>query len=148
MNKDIIYLKVAKELSIFSKCVSQQVACIAVKDDRILATGYNGTPSGYINCNEKFGQPFNRHDHHEWSLQHEIHAELNLILFCAKFGIGLNGATLYSTLQPCNDCSKNIIQSGIKRIVFSNKYDLLKDDQYTTNFLIENGVSTEYLPWD
>ncbi len=142
INKNEIYMNIAFEISKCSKCVSKQVGCIAVKNDRILASGYNGTPSGYKNCNEYFDYlNFNRQEHHLWSNKYEVHSELNLINFCAKYGIELDGSGLYVTLRPCFQCSKNIIQSGIKRIYYKDEYDLeLSEKVEIDDFLKDNKI--------
>ena len=88
-NKDIVFIKIAKTIAELSKCVSHQVGCIIVKDDRIISMGYNGTPAKYTNCNEKFSTYTSREEHHKWSKTHEIHAELNAILYAAKNGISI-----------------------------------------------------------
>ncbi len=139
-----VYLNIAKELATLSHCVSHKVGAIAVLDGRILATGINGTPRGSINCDAVFDPELvhtseeERNAHYEWSKKHEIHAEMNLILFCAKHGIKLDGATLYSTLQPCGECTKNLTQSGIKTIVYSEMYDKNADDNEILREILEN----------
>lgn len=128
MNKqlkwDRTFLRIARELGDNSHCVSRQVGAIAVLDGRTLSSGVNGTPSGECNCDEIFPKiGFDPVAHRNWSDIHEIHAEMNLISFAAKHGTSLVGSTMYSTLQPCNQCIKNLIQVGIKRIVYSEPYD-------------------------
>ena len=83
-----------------------------MKDGNIISFGYNGTPSGMDNCCEKDNA----------TLAHVIHAECNAILKAAKTGNSVDGSTLYLTLSPCLDCSKLILQSGIKRVVYLNEY--------------------------
>lgn len=132
--RDIIYLKMANEMSKMSNCISYNVGCMIVKDGRPICTGYNGTVSGFINCDEKFKdikarfgpEPFTaeeRQRHHEWSNNFEVHGEMNAIIFAAKFGISINDSVLYSTVQPCHNCLKHLIAAGIKRIVYSKPYD-------------------------
>jgi dCMP deaminase len=121
---DRVFLNIAKEISQFSNCVSYQVGSIIVKDNRIISMGYNGTAMGFTNCNEVFPKEnFDRDEHHKFSMNYELHSELNSILWAAKNGIAIGGCTLYCTLQPCSECIKNICQSGIKRIVYSELYD-------------------------
>jgi len=150
MNKQIkldnIFMNVAIEFSDLSHCVCMQVGAVAVKDNRIIATGINGTPSGMKNCDQQFMIYFpdkDREVHHTWSSAHEIHAEMNIIIFCAKNGIELGGTTLYTTVQPCQYCMKNLLQTGIKRIVYKYPYDksvasnLIEDYLNTTNIIME-----------
>lgn len=141
---DILYLKMAKEVALLSKCVSHKVGCVIVKDGRPIANGYNGTPSGYQNCDEIFGWSliFDREEHIKFSDQYEIHAELNAILFCAKNGLSIKDATIYCSLEPCYQCMKNIIQAGIKRVVYRSKYDRLPLDY---EFIKECGVTIEQI---
>lgn len=121
MISDENFLNIATEISKASKCVSKQVGAIIVKEGRILSTGYNGTPYGYKNCNEHWNFEDNQ-AHHEWSHTYEIHAEMNAIIWAARRGISIDGATVYVTLEPCNECTKNLIGAGIKEIVFEKDY--------------------------
>lgn len=123
--KDILYMEIANVFSKMSKCVSKQVGCVIVKDGRVISSGYNGTPKGCKNCNEIFDKDnFDRTEHHKFSEEFELHGELNALLFAARDNVSVEGATLYCTLQPCLQCIKNITQSGIKRVVFRDMYDL------------------------
>ena len=134
--EDIAFMQIARTLSTLSKCVSKKVGCIIVKDRRMICAGYNGTPSGHVNCDCVFNaNDFDRVRHHEFSERFEIHAEMNAILFAAKEGISIKGTTLYTTLQPCTQCVKNLIQSGISKIVYSDLYDLSGWDSETYAFL-------------
>ncbi len=121
MLNDRSFINIAKEIALASKCVSKQVGAVIVKDGRILSTGYNGTPAGYKNCTDHWNGEYTK-DHHEWSLIHEIHAEMNAIIWAARKGISIEGGTIYVTLEPCSECSKNLIASGIVRIVWEHKY--------------------------
>ena len=105
MLNDQNFINIAKEISSASKCVSRRVGAVIVKDGRILSTGYNGTPAGFINCCDYWD---NKHtsQHHQWSKTYEIHAEMNAIIWAARKGISIEGATIYVTLEPCSDCSK------------------------------------------
>jgi len=141
MLTDKNFINIAHELASASKCVSKQVGAVIVKDGRILSTGYNGTPAGYTNCCEYWNGEYTS-EHHEWSKTYEIHAEMNAIIWAAREGISIKGATIYVTLEPCSDCSKNIIASGIKRIVYDKSYEHT-NSEVVTNFIKENGVVIE-----
>jgi len=143
MLNDQNFINIAKEIASASKCVSKQVGAVIVKDGRILSTGYNGTPPGYTNCTDHWDGEYTK-DHHEWSKTYEIHAEMNAIIWAAREGISINGATIYVTLEPCSDCSKNIIASGIKRIVYDKSYEHTNSD-LVTKFITDNNVSIEKL---
>jgi dCMP deaminase len=113
MNKlDKVFINIAKETSTLSHCVRSKVGAVLVKDGNIISFGYNGTPSGMDNSCEEDNVTF----------PHVIHAECNAILKAAKTGNSVDGSTLYLTLSPCLDCSKLILQSAIKRVVYLNQY--------------------------
>lgn len=149
-------MKIAHIIAQESKCVSHQVGAIIVKDDRIISHGYNGSPAGQINCCELYSPQVRpdmwinghltmvgRAEHHTFSSNNEIHAELNAILFAVKHGISIEGTTLYCTLTPCKDCAKSITQSGIKRIVYDKAYDKNTDDW--SDILTSAGINVEQL---
>lgn len=143
---DRVFIGNAINLSFLSHCVSRQVGCVIAKDGRTLSTGINGTSGGDENCDELF--PLNGFDakaHREWSDVNEIHAELNAINWAAKHGISLDGSTLYCTLQPCLQCSKNLPAVGIKRIVFKDFYDRVNDFEEQRLHLFKKGVIIERL---
>ncbi|AHY25197.1 dCMP deaminase [Pectobacterium bacteriophage PM2] len=138
------YLQIAYLISQESKCCSWKVGAVIEKDGRIISTGYNGSPAGGTNCCDhaeekgwlksvKITGPNNtgysvlakehRPAHSEWSAKNEIHAELNSILFAARKGVSIEGATLYTTASPCPECTKAISQSGIKKVVYAEFYD-------------------------
>lgn len=107
-----------------SHCVSHHVGAVIVKDGRIVSTGINGTPEDMPNCDEIFDKDnFDREQHHHWSKDNEIHAEMNAIAFAAKHDIGIDGADMYVTISPCNDCLKNMIPAGIKNVYYLYLYD-------------------------
>jgi len=107
------YLKMAQIWAENSYCKRRKVGALIVKDRMIISDGYNGTPSGFENvCEKEDGQ----------TKDYVLHAEANAITKVAKSGNSSEGATLYVTTSPCMECSKLIIQSGIKRVVFLEKY--------------------------
>ena len=110
---DKAYLRLAKSWSSLSHCVRKKVGAIIVKDGMIISDGFNGTPSGFDNsCENMQGET-------HWYV---LHAEANAILKVAKSSNNCKGSTLYITLSPCKDCSKLILQAGIKRVVYQNLY--------------------------
>ncbi len=143
MLNDENFINIAKELSTASKCVSKQVGAVIVKNGRILSTGYNGTPAGFTNCCDHWEGQYTS-EHHEWSKTYEIHAEMNAIIWAAREGISIDGATIYVTLEPCSECSKNLIASGIKRIVYDKAYEHTHSDTIS-KFIEDNGVEIEQL---
>ncbi len=96
-----------------SYCKRKKVGALIVKNKMIISDGYNGTPSGFENICE---------DENDNTKPYVLHAEANAITKVAKSNNNSNDATLYVTTSPCMECSKLIIQSGIKRVVFSEKY--------------------------
>lgn len=110
---DIAYLKMALEWAKLSHCERKQVGALIVKDRMIISDGYNGTPTGFDNCCE------DENGDTQWYV---LHAEANALTKIAKSNHNAEGATLYITLSPCKECSKLILQAGIKRVVFFNAY--------------------------
>ena len=127
MKNDLIYLQMAKTWGKNSHCKRMQVGCLMVKDKSIISDGYNGSPTGFPNICE---------DENMATLPYVLHAEANAITKLAKSTQSSDGSTIYVTLSPCFECSKLIIQSGIKRVVFSEVYR--KPDSLP--FLIEAGI--------
>lgn len=139
LNKyDETMLATAKLFGELSYCEKKKVGALIAKEGRILATGYNGTVSGFDNKCETY-------DAIEDKLvtsPYVIHAEQNVLMFCAKNGIPTDGTTMYITLSPCSTCAKLIVQSGIKRVVFLEYYK----DLGGLEFLREANV--ELLYWE
>jgi len=109
------YLRMASVWAENSYCTRRQVGALLVKDQMIISDGYNGTPSGFENVCE---------DEDNKTKPYVLHAEANAITKVAKSNNSSNGATLYVTSSPCIECSKLIIQAGIKRVVFSEQYHM------------------------
>lgn len=133
------FLSMALILAQRSHCVRKKVCALAVKDQRILASGINGTPPGFINCDQIYTDDNIAHgmfecngrqilnDHHSFSEKYEIHAEMNMIIFAAVRGIKLEGCTVYTTVQPCRNCLKHLSMLKIKNIYFYEPYDKFTD---------------------
>ncbi len=105
-----------------STCLSRKVGAVAVKDKRVLATGYNGSCSGAPHCGDvgclREGAPSGTALHQ----CRAVHAEANAVAQAARFGAALEGATIYVTCQPCASCCKLLMQAGIVRIVWAEGY--------------------------
>ena len=109
------YIRMARIWAENSYCTRRKVGALIVKDKMIISDGYNGTPSGFENvCETEEGV----------TKSYVLHAEANAITKIAKSGNSSEGATLYVTASPCIECAKLIIQSGIRRVVYSEKYRL------------------------
>ena len=126
------YLRMAAVWAENSYCKRRQVGALIVKDQMIISDGYNGTPSGFENVCE---------DEQNVTLPYVLHAEANAITKVAASSNSSKGATIYVTSAPCIECSKLIIQSGIVRVVYSEKYrteegcDLLKKANIQVDFI-------------
>ena len=135
-----LYLDIAQLYAKQSHCVSKKVCALIVSENRIISTGINGTPSGSINCDEYFKNKKDIKEHHEWSINNEIHAEANAIAFAAKNGVNTKGASMFITLSPCIDCAKLIIASGITTVYFDEMYDKGNSDKAIT-LLVDNYIN-------
>lgn len=111
--RDYLYLRMASTWAENSYCVRRKVGALLVKNNAIISDGYNGTPSGFENICE---------DENNVSKPYVLHAEANAITKVARSNNSSEGSTLYVTTLPCMECSKLIIQSGIKRVVYSEDY--------------------------
>ena len=127
------YLRMAAIWSENSYCVRRKVGALIVKDKMIISDGYNGTPSGFPNvCESSEGVTF----------PYVLHAEANAITKVARSNNSSDGSTLYVTASPCMECSKLIIQSGIRRVVFSELYRITDG----LDLLREAGIEVVHLP--
>ncbi|MBP3549196.1 MAG: dCMP deaminase family protein [Rikenellaceae bacterium] len=109
---DSRYMRMARIWAENSYCVRRKVGALIVKDKMIISDGYNGTPSGFENVCEEDGV----------TKPYVLHAEANAITKVAKSANNCDGATLYITAAPCIECSKLIIQAGIRRVVYADAY--------------------------
>jgi dCMP deaminase len=132
---DRAYLRMAREWSKLSHCKRKQVGAIIVKDGMIISDGYNGSPSGFDNCCE---------DKNGLTHWYVLHAEANAISKVARSTNNAKNSTLYLTMSPCKDCSKMILQVGIKRVVFSKDYK----DGTGIDLLEKAGIEVQYLPFE
>ena len=138
---DEYFLEIAALVKTRSTCIRRQVGAVFVRDKRVLATGYNGAPSGLKHCDEvgclRERESVPSGERHE--LCRAIHAEQNALLQAAQHGVGLSGSVLYSTTQPCVLCAKMMINAGVKRIVALGGYP----DALAREMLKEAGIEIE-----
>ncbi|MBW4894523.1 dCMP deaminase family protein [Prevotella melaninogenica] len=128
---DYRYLRMARIWAENSYCKRRQVGALVVKDNMIISDGYNGTPSGFENiCEDESGV----------TKPYVLHAEANAITKLARSGNNSEGSTLYVTASPCIECAKLIIQAGIRRVVYAEKYRLTDG----IDLLTRAGVEVEY----
>ena len=122
---DEYFLNLCEAVSKRATCDRGRSGCVIVKDKRILATGYVGSPAGLPHCDEMGHDIRKVFDDVGNVTQHcvrTLHAEQNAIIQAAKFGVSIEGATLYSKMVPCRACAMMIINSGIKRVVARKHY--------------------------
>ncbi len=140
---DEYFISIADYVSQRSTCLRRHVGAIVVKEKRILATGYNGAPSGFKHCLEVGCVRAEGHvpagERHE--LCRGIHAEQNAIVQAAAFGVSIRDSTLYCTHFPCVLCAKLIINAGIRRLVVARDYP----DDLSKSLLREAGIEVETL---
>ena len=126
------YLRMAQIWSENSYCVRRKVGALIVRDNMIISDGFNGTPSGFPNVCEENNVTF----------PYVLHAEANAITKVARSSNSSEGATLYVTASPCMECSKLIIQAGIRRVVFSDLYRI----QDGLDLLRKAGIEVVHMP--
>ena len=130
---DLRYLRMARIWAENSYCERRKVGALIVKDKMIISDGYNGTPAGFENVCE---------DENHLTKPYVLHAEANAITKIARSGNNSEGATLYVTDAPCIECSKLIIQSGIKKVFYARQYRLTDG----IDLLQRAGIEVHYLP--
>jgi dCMP deaminase len=144
---DEYFMAIAEQVATRSTCLRRKVGAVLVVDKRLLATGYNGAPSGVPHCSEsgclreQMAVPSGQR--HE--LCRGLHAEQNAIVQAAKHGVSIGGATLYTTHHPCSMCAKVAINAGIRRIVSGHDYP----DDLGKTLLAQGQVQMEvFMPSD
>ena len=141
---DARFMEMAGVIATWASCFQQdrKIGCVIVKDKRIMTTGYNGAPAGIETCVERgecMRKRLNIPSGTRQELCYAVHAEQNAIVQAAKLGVGIDGATLYCTHQPCVLCAKIIVNAGIRRVVYHNGYP----DEFSMEILREAGVQVE-----
>ncbi len=126
------YMRLALVVESGARCLGSKVGAVLVRDHRVLGSGYNGTPSGYPNCTPaergchrcaiRFDEPQANLSGKLYDICLCVHAEQNAMATAARFGVGIDGATLYSTLQPCFNCLKEVLQTGLRGVVFRRRW--------------------------
>ena len=138
------YLDLADVVSQRGTCLRRRYGAVIVKNDEVISTGYVGAPRGRQNCSDLgycIRQKLNIPRGERYELCRSVHAEANAITKIARSSQNSDGATLYVTASPCIDCAKLIIQSGIRRVVYGEKYRL--DDGI--RLLERAGIETTYM---
>jgi len=136
-------MKIAELVSERSTCLRRKVGCVLVKRKRILATGYNGAPTGLPHCEEvgciRVELKIPSGERHE--LCRGLHAEQNAIIQSAYYGVSIKDSILYVTCHPCSVCAKMIINSGIKEVIIKEGYP----DKLATDFFKNANVKVRYI---
>ncbi len=120
-----------------STCPRRAVGAVLVREHRVIATGYNGAPAGQPHCTEAGCLIENDH------CVRTIHAEINALLQCARYGIQTAGVDLYCTDLPCRHCARSLVQAGIKTIYYLRPYE----SPETLSLIEATGVNLVRLPW-
>ena len=135
---DEYFMTLAHQVASRTTCLRRAVGAVIVKDRRILATGYNGAPSGVAQCAETgcLRQQLNVPSGQRHELCRALHAEQNAIIQAARHGVNIDGSSIYITTQPCIVCAKMLINAGVKEVMFAEGYP----DQMSAAMLAEAGV--------
>lgn len=160
---DLIYMQMAYQIAKLSYAKRKRVGCIIVKDNQVISTGYNGTPHGFKNDCEEIQTREVENDNHKKVLEEKgyncqdgccskevtkrvvLHAESNALAKVSKSTLSSDGADMYITMSPCFDCAKLIIQSGIKKVFYSESYR----DTSGIDILEEAGIEVkEVICWN
>ncbi len=142
---DAYFMEIARVVARRGNCMKRQIAAVVVRDQRIISTGYNGTPRGARNCNEGGCPRCNSLAPSGTDLDECIcnHAEENAITQAAYHGISIKGATMYCTYSPCLHCTKLIINAGIEQVVYNADYPMASR---SLSLLAECGVRARRYP--
>lgn len=136
---DDYFMTITRQVSTRSTCLRRACGAVVVKDRRILATGYNGTPKGVTHCEDvgclREQRGIASGTGHE--LCRGIHAEQNAVVQAALYGVAMGGSMVYSTHQPCVLCAKILINAGVTEIVYADAYP----DRLSEEMLSEAGVT-------
>jgi len=142
---DEYFMGIVEQVSKRATCDRGMNAAIIVKDRRVIATGYVGAPAGLPHCDEEghlIKTVYDRDGNEKQHCVRTTHAEQNAIAQAARFGVSVEGGTVYTKMEPCLDCAKILINSGIKRIVAGKRY---QDGELSREFLKQAGVVLEVL---
>ena len=120
---DTLFLSIVKLLELRSTCLRRKVGAVLVRDNIILATGYNGVPRGLSHCQECIRDKYNIPSGQRMEFSRAVHAEQNVLIQCALKQTNPESSVLYCSCLPCVTCSKMLIQAGVKKIVYIEDYD-------------------------
>lgn len=143
------FMDMAKMVASWSTCIrcNRQVGAVIVKDKRVIATGYNGAPSGIKSCADRgycMRDRLNISSGTRAELCFSNHAEQSALIQAAKLGVSVDGATIYVTHRPCTLCTKLIINAGIKRVVYGYSYP----DEFSMKLMEQSSIELVNLPYN
>jgi dCMP deaminase len=131
---DAYFMGIAMAVRSRANCTGRRVGAIIVRDRRILSTGYNGTPTKMTNCEEggchRCAQPDEYPSGSGYDVCICVHAEQNALLAAARFGVALEGCTIYTTLQPCFGCLKELLQANVREVCYLHPWQSRFGEQY------------------
>lgn len=131
---DAYFMGIALAVRARANCVGRRVGAVIVRDDRILSTGYNGTPSKMRNCEDggchRCASPEEYGAGEGYDVCICVHAEQNALLAAARFGVSIEGCTMYTTLQPCFGCLKELLQAKLSEVCYLRRWESRFPDQY------------------
>jgi len=133
---DHYFIDMARMVATRATCPRRQVGAVIVRAKRTIASGYNGSGAGDVHCDEAGCKIVDDH------CIRAIHAESNAILQCARFGVSTEGASLYVTHFPCLQCSKQIIQAGISKVIYAEEYRM---DDYALELFAQASIGVVHL---
>jgi len=145
---DEVFMKMALLIRERTTCIVRKTGAVLVRDNKVLAVGYNGAPAGTKHCTDhgscKRREAGLKSGEYKDELCRAVHAEENVLLQAAKFGVPTDGATVYSVYFPCTMCTKSLINAGIKEIVFLEDYP----NELAKQLFQEAGVKVRQLKMD
>lgn len=143
---DEYFIDITKKVAERSTCDRGHAACVIVKENRILATGYAGSPKGMPHCDDIGHLLRKQYDNETGEVTthclRTVHAEQNAITQAARFGVSLSDSTAYITMEPCFTCAKMLVQTGIKRVVAFKRYH---DDKDTVELFKSANIPMEVI---
>lgn len=155
MTRDEYYMRLAMAVRERANCLGSRVGAVLVLHDRVIATGYNGTPMNMKNCDEggcdRCAHPEKYPSGQGYDACICVHAEQNLLLTAARFGIAVRGAVVYTTMQPCFGCTKELLQAEIETVYYLHPWqpsEHLRDQYERIQSRIPNGIRQVSVPDD
>ena len=135
---DAYFMGIALAVRARANCTGRRVGAVIVRDRRILSTGYNGTPSKMLNCEEggchRCAHPEAYGSGEGYDLCICVHAEQNALLAAARFGVAIEDCTMYTTLQPCFGCLKELLQANVREVCYLRPWESRFPEQYAALF--------------